>query len=58
MLQVEGSDVLMSAFSQLKDFDFFKDVTNWFLPFYKENPIVNKIFRGKVKNKTGVGSIS
>ena len=51
MMQVEGSDVLMSAFSQLKDFDFFKDVTNWFLPFYKENPVVNKIFRGKVKEE-------
>jgi tetratricopeptide (TPR) repeat protein len=38
MLQVEGSDVFMSTFSMLKQFDFFIPASNWFLPFYKENP--------------------
>lgn len=37
-LQVEGSDVFMSTFSMLKQFDFFNPISNWFLPFYKENP--------------------
>ncbi len=42
-LQIEGSDVFMSAFSNLKHFDFFKQTANWFLPFYKENQEINKI---------------
>ena len=43
-LQIEGSDVFMSAFSMLKNFDFFKKPYNWFIPFYKENEIVKKSF--------------
>jgi len=36
-MQISGSDVFMSAFSMLKQFPFFDEITNWFLPFYKEN---------------------
>ena len=36
-LQMEGSDVFLSAFAMLKRFPFFKELSNWFLPFYKEN---------------------
>ncbi len=36
-LQLDGSDVFMSAFSQLKNYPFFSQTANWFLPFYKEN---------------------
>lgn len=36
-LQLEGSDVFLSAFALLKRFDFFNYISNWFLPFYKEN---------------------
>jgi len=42
MMQMEGSDVFMSTFSALKNFDFFYDLPNWFLPFYKENKSVQK----------------
>ncbi|MFN8206057.1 MAG: tetratricopeptide repeat protein [Bacteroidales bacterium] len=38
MLQMEGSDVFLSTFAMLKQFDFFGQMANWFLPFYKENP--------------------
>jgi len=48
MMQMEGADVLMSAFSQLKDFNFFYDITNWFTPFYKENLEVKNIFKNHV----------
>ena len=37
-MQMEGSDVFMSAFGRLKHFSFFKRISNWFMPFYKENP--------------------
>ena len=32
-LQMEGNDVFMIAFSNLKNFSFFHKVYNWFLPF-------------------------
>jgi tetratricopeptide (TPR) repeat protein len=36
-LQMEGSDVFLSAFAMLKRFPFFNEMSNWFLPFHKEN---------------------
>ncbi|MDE6095495.1 MAG: tetratricopeptide repeat protein [Muribaculaceae bacterium] len=32
-MQLEGGDVMMVAFSNLKSFPFFNNVPNWFLPF-------------------------
>jgi tetratricopeptide (TPR) repeat protein len=32
-MQIDGGDMMMLAFSQLKKFDFFRTVSNWFLPF-------------------------
>ncbi|NJO92345.1 MAG: tetratricopeptide repeat protein, partial [Chloroflexia bacterium] len=43
-MQIEGSDVFMSAFAMLKHFDFFKEPANWFLPFYKENKDIKEAF--------------
>lgn len=43
MMQMEGSDVFLSAFAMLKRFPFFNKLSNWFLPFYKENEILEKI---------------
>jgi tetratricopeptide (TPR) repeat protein len=47
-LQMEGSDVYMSAFANLKHFDFFKDFQNWFLPFYPDHEVVNEIFKDEI----------
>lgn len=43
-LQMQGSDINMSTFSQLKNFAFFQHVDGWFMPFYKENPVVSALF--------------
>ena len=43
-LQMEGSDVFMSAFGRLKHFPFFNRISNWFLPFYKENTDLKAVF--------------
>ncbi len=37
-LQLDGNDVFMSAFENLKNFSFFNEPSNWFLPFYNDNP--------------------
>jgi Flp pilus assembly protein TadD len=47
-LQMEGSDVYMSAFSGLKKFDFFRDLRNWFIPFYPDHEAVDSIFRDEI----------
>lgn len=47
-LQMEGADVYMSAFANLKHFDFFKDFQNWFMPFYPDHEVVNEIFRDEI----------
>ncbi len=37
-MQMEGGDVFLSTFSQLKRFDFFTHMSNWFVPFYADHP--------------------
>lgn len=32
-IQMEGADLMMLTFKNLKDFPFFRDISNWFLPF-------------------------
>lgn len=34
-MQMDGADIFMSAFSQMKGFSFFRTVSNWFVPFDK-----------------------
>ncbi len=46
MMQMDGSDVFMGAFSMLKRFGFFEKISNWFLPFYKEHPEIQKSVKG------------
>jgi len=43
-LQLEGSDVFMSAFAMFKNFPFFMQVANWFMPFYSENEELQNAF--------------
>ncbi|MCQ2369931.1 MAG: hypothetical protein MJ007_05595 [Paludibacteraceae bacterium] len=43
-LQAEGADINISTFRQLKNFPFFSNTENWFMPFYKENANVADIF--------------
>jgi tetratricopeptide (TPR) repeat protein len=47
-LQMEGSDVYMSAFSGLKNFDFFRVFSNWFTPFYPDNATVDTIYQDEI----------
>ena len=50
MLQMEGSDVFLSAFAMLKQFDFFREIGNWFLPFYSSNVTVRDTMKGEKEN--------
>ncbi len=47
-LQMEGSDVYLSAFAGLKQFDFFRELRNWFIPFYPDHKAVDSIFRDEI----------
>jgi tetratricopeptide (TPR) repeat protein len=37
-LQMEGADVFMGSFAMLKSFPFYREMSNWFIPFFPENP--------------------
>jgi tetratricopeptide (TPR) repeat protein len=47
-LQMEGADVYMSAFANMKHFDFFKDFQNWFVPFYPDHEAVDEIYNDEI----------
>lgn len=42
-LQAEGGDVMLSTFAGLKNFSFFNQVANWFLPFYLDQSDVSTV---------------
>jgi tetratricopeptide (TPR) repeat protein len=42
-MQLEGADVFMSSFSMLKQFPFFSEFINWFIPFTHDHPDLMKI---------------
>ena len=41
-MQMDGADIFMSAFSQMKGFSFFRRLSNWFVPFDKDNSQVKQ----------------
>ena len=43
-LQMEGADVYMTTFAHLKQFPFFRELTNWLVPFHKDNPDLKEIY--------------
>lgn len=51
-LQMEGADVYMSTFSQLKTYSFFHEMANWFYPFDTQHSSVVQAFTtmGKKRN--------
>lgn len=42
-MQSDGADVMMVAFSNLKNFSFFRQVRNWFLPFTVQHPMLRPL---------------
>lgn len=41
-LQMEGADIYMSTFAQLKSYPFFRSMANWFCPFDSQHSAVTK----------------
>ncbi|NLA81174.1 MAG: tetratricopeptide repeat protein [Chloroflexi bacterium] len=46
-LQMDGADVFHSTFSNLKSYPFFREVSNWFLPFDPRNSALRNLFTEK-----------
>lgn len=42
-IQADGGDVFMASFSRMKQFPFFSEISNWFLPFYENYSAVAEI---------------
>src|SRR5690606_4454390 len=51
-LQLEGADVFHSTFSSLKNYSFFREMSNWFLPFDPEHSSIQQLFRNKHEGDT------
>lgn len=49
-IQEEGGDIMMGTFSHLKQFSFFNEIANWFIPFHSE--------RSEFANYPGNGGIN
>ena len=45
-MQMDGADIFMSAFSQMKRFPFFRRLSNWLLPYDKDHSEVHKYTEG------------
>jgi hypothetical protein len=50
-MQMEGLDLFMGTFAMLKNFDFFREISNWFRPFYKENETAQKSVGDDISGK-------
>ena len=37
-MQMKGADIFMTSFANLKNFPFFSELTNWFVPFFPNHP--------------------
>lgn len=42
-MQEQGSDIYYNGFSKMKNFPFFRRLSNWFLPFSVENPLLKPL---------------
>jgi len=49
MMQIEGADIFLGAFAMLKRFPFFNEISNWLIPFFKENKMLEEICNGTPK---------
>ncbi len=49
-LQLEGADIYMSTFSMLKNYPFFSETSNWFLPFDPAHSQVSALFASSEKS--------
>lgn len=50
-MQRKGSDIYFAGFSQMKRFPFFSDISNWFVPFYPQHPLISTIWNQTRGNK-------
>ncbi len=55
-MQMEGADVFMSAFAHLKNFPFFEEFMNWFVPFYPDHPVIEEVL-GNMEEGTDKGTL-
>ena len=51
-LQQEGYDIYLRAFSKMKNFTFFGELSNWFLPFDTANAEVRRVLASGSGGKT------
>lgn len=43
-MQKSGADIYFGGFSQMKRFQFFDSVSNWFTPYYSDHPAISQLY--------------
>ena len=56
-MQKAGSDIYFSGFSKMKSFAFFHRMSNWFLPYYYNNPVLQPLAKVLDNDDTFLKSI-
>lgn len=56
-LQLGGADVFHSTFSNLKNYPFFNEMSNWFLPFDKNHSTLQNMFADKSEGEALLSSM-
>ncbi len=46
-MQLEGADIFHATFSNLKNYPFFNEMSNWFMPFDKNHSSLQQMFSNK-----------
>lgn len=49
-MQLEGMDVFMSTFSNLKQYPFFNEISNWLVPFHLHHKEIEKVLESEDDN--------
>lgn len=49
-IQMSGGDVFLPTFSKLKSFPFFQTMSNWFVPFHKDQSAVHSLLQNGSKS--------
>lgn len=50
-MQKQGADIYFGSFSRMKRVPFFYDISNWFVPFYRQHPDISQFAQRGVENR-------
>lgn len=53
-LYTTGADIHMASFANMKNFPFFREISNWFLPFDTQHPAIASVSQGNEPQRESI----